>query len=332
MTNFNITYATLCSLMDRSYTSFKILYPDEEPWWKIQCLRKKKHERPSISKADKDHQWRKLSIESSEIKSIEKVDLSGFKHKVINKKITREQKYIVDDVKKSRIGKPHEIIEVTSKEQVVSSMDLELKGDVIDVCMERSQPNVIQHTIIDTKSRILSTEEIMIWGKIKSGAWVDVNMETSVDQILKIGKDMLEFESKKQDDNQKTLIQLENIKLEFRELEKKYNDMQVKFEESSKNASDLKFELSKKENEIKEMAILKSFGDSVTIEKKYHDIQLKLNKCKQDVMAIMNKYTVIKYQDLIKEHGFILSIPPLVRFFDDDYQDPSPYNSDDDGE
>jgi len=318
--------------MDRSYTSFKILYPDEEPWWKIQCLRKRKYERPSMSKADKDHQWRKLSIESNEVKSIEKVDLSGFKHKVINKKITHEQKYLIDEVKKTRVGKPQEIIEVTSKEQVVDSMDLELKGDIIDICMERSQPNVIQHTIIDTKSRLLSTEEIMIWGKVKSGAWVDVNMETSVDQILKIGKDMLECETKKQDDYQDKLIQLENIKLEFKELEKKYNDIKIQLEDSSKLISDLKLTLTKKEDEIKEIAVLRSFGDGTTIEKKYHDIQLKLNKCKQEVVAIMSRYTLIKYQDLVKEHGFILSIPPLIKFFDDDYQDPSPYNSDDDGE
>jgi len=318
--------------MDRAYTSFKILYPDEEPWWKIQCLRKKKYERPSVSKADKDYQWRKLSIESSEVKSIEKVNLSGFKHRVINKKVIHEQKYLMDDVKKSRIGKPTEIIEVTSKEQVVDSMDLELKGDIIDVCMERSQPNVIQHTIIDTKSRILSTEEIMIWGKIKSGAWIDVNMETPVDQILKIGRDILEYDSKKQDDHQDTIIQLENIKLEFKELKDKYADAQIKAEESSKTILDLKFMLLKKEDESKNMSILKTFGDSTTIERKYHDIQLKLNKCKQEILAIMKKYTLIKYQDLIKEHGFILSIPPLIKFFDDDYQDPSPYNSDDDGE
>lgn len=336
MTNFNITYATLCNLMDRAYISFKISYPDEEPWWKIQCLRKKKYERPSLSKADTNYQWRKLSIDSENIKSIEEVDLSGYKHTSILKRTTNEQKYHITDIKKTRVGKPCETVEVTTKEQTIDTMDLKLRGDVIDVCMERSQPNTIQHTVIDTKSRILTTEEIITWGKIKSGAWVDVNMETPVDHILKQGRDLLEENTKKQEDDQSHLIQFKNMQAEYEELKISHNNLIIKLNESEGVIETLEKKLKTLTEENQQPVLTNRIvNDTATMTSykgKYTTLQIKLNKCKQDIMRIMDKYTIIKYSDMIKEHGFILSIPPLIKFFDDDFQEPSPYNSDDDGE
>jgi hypothetical protein len=66
--SFNISQRVMESLIQRAYYSFKKEYPDEEPWWRIVCMRKQYRSKYNLTPEDENKQWRQITYEENESK------------------------------------------------------------------------------------------------------------------------------------------------------------------------------------------------------------------------------------------------------------------------
>jgi len=75
----------------------------------------------------------------------------------------------------------------------------------------------------------------------------------------------------------------------------------------------------------------KVISDNIDFKVKYEELQVKLNKLKKETQPILSKHTKLKIKEIQKTDGFILSLIKVIKYFDDDYEDNDPYDSDLDG-
>jgi hypothetical protein len=354
MTEFNITYATISHLMENAYNNFKIQYPYEEPWWRITCMRKRVHSRPSLSVSDTKDNWRSIDTISSVVKKIEKIDPMNIPHKVISRKIIKEQKVEDTENNSKRIGRPTTRVETTITNREYTTKELEMKADVIDIGTQHGKTSSIDYIKINTETRTLTKSELINWEGLSGGVWTDFNVETGIDQILKQSKDQadeikaltemvdqLMIENKNKEAIMSDDSAIRRLSDEVQKLTTELNQVILDNKEKDNIITTLTNQLMNNKNNINDEDISKanalcnkfnnesktSHSISQLIDN-YIKMQSKLNDCKRKVDAIMKKYDLFNYKEKLKEKGFILTIADLVEFFDSDYEDPEEMSDD----
>lgn len=347
----DIINRSLEQLIIATYHRFKEKYPDDEPWWKVSCYRKhpKINNTRILSNSDLRQNWRSGITNEIPDLSIPKTIIT--KTQINNKemKYTEVKEHnpraLVDKNHPANENRVYKTCVRTWKDVVVEKhtttnyvipnlerYQVEIRENeptMVDVMTYNSATiHVGQNLVFDsdfkddisiiTKEIALNSEQVPA---IMERAFTERRLIE--DKVVRQSEDLV---------NQKRIQN--DLKIRMEEEEKTHNSkiielkmviakLQGECDDTSKKLSELERKSNEEEQKILEK-LSRIIGKKPTVAEiigKYSDIQEKLNMIKQEITPICLKYSKLKLNDLVKEKGFILSIPSIIRFFRDRYDD-----------
>lgn len=285
-------------LAHEAIQKFKKMFPDEEPFIKITCLRDRRLiEEMKSGKSD----WRKLDIiENGEVKKQE--DLPKARVKIKKKKVKKLVVFdssgteVPNNVRQSHSKRNHTGVDqhgnshkISQEEYVISVKDeeYEIPENQIDVY---AQAEIVTDPC-ETRLDFISIDNwCNLYGNISESVDTTLppmetlvsNFETTREGLMKYSQKILNRKS----------VETETETKEDKELLRKAANMKI---------------------------------DPNVALKKYMDIQEKLNKIKRQLKPFTD-VEELKWSELTNKHGFICAIPHLVRFWYEMSPDYNPEN------
>jgi hypothetical protein len=295
-------------LAKKSIEKFKELFPDEEPFIKILCLRDKKL--ISEYKSGK-RSWRKIEVTG------ENADVVDIKGPVVEKRkitTTRTREFFEGGENvTNRVGrgkntrrtamntKSKHIVDVREPDLTYVDRFIEKEVAVDDLSiMLQTEINTNEcnnrYDYISIDRSYANIETVDTGLEIGQSVFIDTTKSLS-ESFNKVKQTIIEFKSKMADLGNKT-TECESLKQSLNELELKV--------------------MGRAEVENKTMErvrkILNTTESSVEIAEKYVKLQEKLNQLKKQ----LSKYTTpdeLNWSKTVKEKGFVLAIQDLVHFW-----------------
>jgi hypothetical protein len=310
-------------LAKKSIAKFKELFPNEEPFIKIICLRDK---RLSEEYKSGKRSWRKLEITGKNESDV--VELKGPVTEKIQKIKTKTRKFfqhgsnITDKISRGKNTKLR-ATNVKTKEIVnVNEPDVTFTESVIERDVFVDDLSVMLQAEVHTQDCEHRYDYIQVGRQCLT---VDV-----IDTNLPIGQSVVV----KSSDNLSELLSLARVALQsFEDNVKNLDNRTKECNLLRENLQILESKLSSRsESDEKKMErihkVLNTTETSVEIAEKYVKLQEKLNILKKST----RKYTVpeeLEWPKLIKEKGFILALVDLVHFWWDLSNDEPPDSCED---
>jgi hypothetical protein len=315
----------LLFLVHSAIDKFKKRYPGEEPFIKIQCLRTK-------GRADKDFNWRETKYTSfkhnkTEIEYDERESIFTEKRvqkikQTTNKRVKRRANESDDVVQRRALltsGVTHENIieERTKLVEVKTSEEMHVAIEIIDDELD----NNIHAIKIDTKFEQIQKDAIL-------------SMEPHQDKIIMYN------ENKKIIDDDNYIM---NVLSNSQTLEKVNQELQISLNDTKENVTKAERKLkqvhdleeknialtklveSQKESTNSELLnkIKKNFSREISVSEvieKYIEIQMKLNKLKQNLeiyIKPLSKRFKDEYYKYVQDNGTLLSTIYLIKHYHD---------------
>lgn len=295
-------YIIINALLNREYDEFKRVFPNEEPFWKISCVNK--HKRPYMTEADKKMNWRSIVHDSKEdIKITEIKEVTTQKRKYTDKVTTKQErvKIIAKDVVKKDIPitRKERYTETTEEEYQIESFDSKISSLQIDMHRHVAEPNFMSIIKLDVKTQTITDEIIGLWGDMKiTGAILDSDKMAHMSILEKLK----EIKKTTQDviDQQAEIIS--KLQVEVAMLKSQVNEV--------------------KQIDVSELSHIKKEWTMNEIITKYVEMQKKLTHLKIKIQPILDKHERLNHSELVKKHGFVGSLIEVIKYFDEEYEEP----------
>lgn len=293
-------YLIIHGLLQREYDNFINMFPGEEPFWKITCVRK--HHRPTITEADRQMNWRQFTKVGGQVK-VEEIKTVSVKKRKFTDRVTKQQerkKKFENNVEVSDrpIRRAEKYVETIEEDYTIEVFDSNVNAVQVDVHSHVSDASLISIVKLDTIKQSITEEVFQIWDTIKgSGVFID-------------------------DDKTEFLSVEDKIRLVSDRTIKVINEQQQMIHDLKNEISLLKAQLDQnKLIEIKELSHIKQDWSVNEIINKYVDIQKKLTMVKSKIMPILEKHDRLGIHKKIADKGFITSLISVVEYFDDEYDE-----------
>lgn len=301
MTTINISNRVLDSLVQRAYDNFKRDYPEEEPWWRIVCMRKHYRSKYNLTPEDEKKNWRKFIYEDKPNGTISKTIIEDNQPLSLQNKITKvTNKHRVELTSQTGRIKLTPWVKEESKyttETVHFTQDMmNSMAQSIDVVYRKDEPVDIETTAIDNTMSVWGITSDRFIKPINVDGTKIIDPKDLVNVINELNKS------------------LEEARSELEKYRKLWFDSVRDEEETQKLRiidKDCDIELKRLNNVIKKDLTIKE------VIVKYHQTQAKLNDCKS--------YTIKKMKDnfdpdefdvdkKLKEFGFIGTLPRIIDY------------------
>lgn len=322
---FNITQRIMESLIQRAYHSFKNEYPNEEPWWRVVCLRKQYRSKYNLTPEDEKKTWRQITYEDSEDKKtiIKTIKETNPPQSITMKTVKKTQKVRqVYEGDNGRIHKtqwikkePEYTLDIISHEQT----DLNIVAESIDVCFRKDEPVDLEIMGDSTTKTIWGIKSDRTIKPINYDGIVAMNLNDLRKENIRLNEE-LSMVMDELDKYKKMLHeQMNRVDMEVEDKKTLINDENVKLRIMD---DECLLELKKINHDLKKNLTMKE------IIIKYHSLQYKLNESMTIVKKICKKCFDNDDFDIdgkIKELGFVMMVPRLIDYLvsiiklDDDY-------------
>jgi len=300
---FKIIYGILL----KEYTRFKKYFPDEEPHWKISCV---KRLQPRTLDNELKSNWKTvITGGEAKLENENKVDLIKSTKKVKEKKITQRKKTtrlsdgkILKDVPTTKSESYSEVIEEVKVVETYDSNDYDLW---VETNVHLDAPSNVDIITVNKYTKTLTEETLMIWSDMVK------NNATIIEGLLPNKSDplvMMRELTKTQDLIQSLKLNVDTLTSENLELKKKVDET--------------------KSFDVKKLQNIKKSWTLEEIVNKYADIQSKLSVVKSKLLPILMKFKDLKIEEKIASNGFVMSLIDAVLYMesqmeynDGDYSD-----------
>jgi hypothetical protein len=292
-------------LAKKSIEKFKEMFPDEEPFIKIVCLRDKRLIQEY--KSGKRH-WRKVDISGQQPDIVEILE-SPTQKKAIRRTIKRDF-YQNGSIVSNTISRGKKTTRVATEEKtgrvvMVRDPDLTFVERETEIEIDINQVDIMVQSEINTVLCDARYDYIWLDKTEMRLETIDSSIESGNGVFIKNGDGVSEAYSsllKAVADHREIIEQLDESKKERSELLKTCEELELKIRPSSVME--------------KIQKVLNTTETAEELADKYLKLQEKLNLMKKQ----LKKYTIpdeLQWSSIVKEHGFIMSIPHLVHFWYD---------------
>jgi len=298
------------SLINLSYSKFKEVNPNEEPFWKISCF--KKIRRPIIhDKSELSMNWRQIESKNGDVKVSEIKEIKNIKQ-TRTRSVTKSQeirRWAADNDFKAKTvrGKPTITNETTTFEDISETYISDINSRQIDVRIQYDQPDEVNIIKVSEEFKLIQ-EKIEILG-IHINDTIITNKDLNMINI----KDIID----------ESRVEINRLRDRVNFLENQSLTLMTQIHEIELEKKELRnreIDFSKLNNVIKKNWTVMEVID------KYAEIQTKLNEAKQSINNTLKKHTKLKYDELLKANGFIGSLKYIIQYFDSQYDDESDYD------
>jgi len=326
-------------LIESEYQSFKHDFPEEEPFWRISCYRKRdkvfkkgyetNNQSGSINQLEPailKQTWRRVIVDSEgktedEIKVKEPTIVS-----VIESKVTPYVK--LTSVRKSermfKEIKPHVVLEPKTKEFTCIGIPSDSR---IEVVRRIDEPGDLELFSYDHTIASVSKEKIMMFGKpgvnvIAVGDKIESPMLNNPSGIIKLEQELTNKIEEYYNVIKNCSGITPNIVNTIHTLQKQNKELLTEMSSHKEKFSD---DIKQVERVILRHPIRKIqtlMNKDLTISDiidKYIEVQKKLNDLKAKVTPILIKHKKLRFKSVLDEHGFINGLYHIIKYFDDDY-------------
>jgi hypothetical protein len=314
-----VSYEMVEFLFRKSYCEFKGFFPNEEPFIKVLCCRKRRFDRPELKRP-----WRKTVVTDDKVESI---DMDPIEETVYRDRwISKKQSINVSKYKKDL--DPNYVNNTIHQAERENRYDKISEKVIADRVIERKvqcdefEAEITIHSQIPSNDNLMliRNQDIYIMTQIESlqkmtseAVCIEAtNITGRLEQIneifegIKKKKEEIESFKKSVEEERRILTSIiENLTTETEDLKKEIKQQSVTLAGSSERFESLQKRISK------------MIGGGKTIEEicdGYFSIMKKLN----DVKAFIPKYLIdhdiiFDMESSIKERGFVLSLMELLK-------------------
>lgn len=312
-------------LINNAYTQFKNLFPDEEPYWQIRCLKKRKDNVMSVQNWRSDNQDEKINLtfKAPDLIPVKMLEKTQQIYKKINKKtfnpnIKSSARFEEQPRMKSETILKKVEEEIKIKEELFIKCPFETGS--VSVSVVTSEPTEV--SLIKMESHRVETERFDLWSKnpnsamifFKEGDSFDIPFDSHYDenvakilqsckvtkpqalQVLEVIKKMSDEKQTLRDEVLRLQKEINKSMLDLRQeilfLKDKYNEA-LKYATIDDNVLD---------KEIKTKLGNKRVKDIVDA---YISVQVKLNECKTQLLPKLKKVKSVDFDSDVKQMGFI---------------------------
>jgi hypothetical protein len=290
-------------LAKKSIEKFKELFPDEEPFVKIVCLRDK---RLSQEYKSGKRSWRKIDVtgvNSDVIDIVENPTQTKAMRRTITRDFYQDGSLVTNNISRGSKTKRTATEEKTGRIVMVKEPDLTFVERETEVEIDINQIDIMVQSEINTTQLDARYDYI----------WLDrteIKLET-IDSSIENGDGVLIKECSGISEAYSSLLKAVSV---HKTLISKLDESEKIRSQLLKSCEEVEQKLKPGPNFSKIQQVLKTTESAEELADKYLKLQEKLNILKKTI----RRYTIpeeLQWSSLVKEHGFIMSIPHLIHFW-----------------